>query len=155
MWTKVYFDISQAAENFETVDNMTLWIKDKDGNKANAEYSLSVSGIDSYKKDMSKFTRFVLIIVCVVSTILSVVCIVAVIKVLIIRRKKRKRWEMEEEAIQENKVKDYEIKRKNDFRRHISNADFSENGENVSGQKALKLRIENIRDTEKGKRSHK
>ena len=92
MWTKVYFDISQAAENFETVDNMTLWIKDKDGNKANAEYSLSVSGIDSYKKDMSKFTRFVLIIVCVVSTILSVVCIVAVIKVLIIRRKKRRRW---------------------------------------------------------------
>lgn len=117
--------------------------------------SLSVSGIDSYKKDMSKFTRFVLIIVCVVSTILSVVCIVAVIKVLIIRRKKRKRWEMEEETIQENRVKDYEIKRKNDFRRHISNADFSENGENVSGQKALKLRIENIRDTEKDKRSHK
>lgn len=155
MWTKVYFDISQAAENFETVDNMTLWIKDKDGNKANAEYSLLVSGIDSYKKDMSKFTRFVLIIVCVVSTILSVVCIVAVIKVLIIRRKKRRRWEMEEEAIQENRVKDYEIKRKNDFRRHISNADFSENEENVSGQKALKLRIENIRDTEKGKRSHK
>lgn len=57
-WTKIYFDISQAAESYGTVDHMTVWVKDGDGNRANAEYSLLISELDAYKKDMSKLTAF-------------------------------------------------------------------------------------------------
>ena len=154
-WTKIYFDISQAAESYGTVDHMTVWVKDGDGNRANAEYSLLISELDAYKKDMSKLTRFVLVIVFIISAVLSGVCIFAVLKVLIIRRKKRKRMEMEEKAAEGIRKKELEMRRQNNFQHHINNEAFIDDKENISGQKSLKLRIENVRKAEKGKRSHK
>lgn len=154
-WTKIYFDISQAADSYGTVDHMTVWVKDGDGNRANAEYSLLISELDAYKKDMSKLTRFVLVIVFIISAVLSGVCIFAVLKVLIIRRKKRKRMEMEEKAAEGIRKKELEMRRQNNFQHHINNEAFIDDEENISGQKSLKLRIENVRKAEKGKRSQK
>ena len=123
--------------------------------RANAEYSLLISELDAYKKDMSKLTRFVLVIVFIISAVLSGVCIFAVLKVLIIRRKKRKRMEMEEKAAEGIRKKELEMRRQNNFQHHINNEAFIDDKENISGQKSLKLRIENVRKAEKGKRSHK
>lgn len=74
---------------------------------------------------------------------------------LIIRRKKRKRMEMEEKAAEGIRKKELEMRRQNNFQHHINNEAFIDDKENISGQKSLKLRIENVRKAEKGKRSHK
>ena len=63
--------------------------------------------------------------------------------------------EMEEKAAEGIRKKELEMRRQNNFQHHINNEAFIDDKENISGQKSLKLRIENVRKAEKGKRSHK
>ena len=148
-WTTVSFDISAVTSKHTRFDHMTFWIADGDGNKSDQNYSLWLSGVDVYKKDMSKVTRIVLIAVLVGAVILAAGCFVGAVKVMSVRRRKKLAEKLRQTEAEISARREAEFARRREIAKFAENVAIEQSGKKYSGQSALRKRIEHAKSAEK------
>ena len=130
---------------------MTVWIADGDGNKSDQSYSLWLSGVDVYKKDMSKITRIVLIAVLVGAVILAAGCFVGAVKIMSVRRRKKLAEKRRQTEAEISARRDAEFARRREIAKLAENVAIEQSDKKYSGQSALRKRIEQAKSAEKKK----
>lgn len=148
-WTTVSFDISAVTSKHTRFDHMTVWIADGDGNKSDQSYSLWLSGVDVYKKDMSKITRIVLIAVLVGAVILAAGCFVGAVKIMSVRRRKKLAEKRRQTEAEVSARREAEFARRREIAKLAENVAIEQSGKKYSGQSALCKRIEQVKYAEK------
>lgn len=150
-WSRVCFDVSAITQGHAEFDQMSIWITDSEGNRADGSYAFWLSGVDVYKKDMSRVTRVVLIIACAVAVFFAVACVIAATRISAAKR--RRRLALERRREYEESLRAAEQARRREELLRIKAEEIAraqDSGENrANGQKALRRRFDSVRDRKK------
>lgn len=149
-WSRVCFDVSSITDSHTEYDRMSIWIADAEGNRADGSYAFWLSGIDVYKKDISRVTRVVLVIACIVLVFLAVACVIAATRIAAVKRRRSRELEQQREYEEMQRAEEQARRREELLRVKAEEiARAQDSGEmHSNGQKALKRRFDRIKNAE-------
>ena len=145
-WSRVCFDVSSITASHIDYDRMSIWITDSEGNRSDGSYAFWLSGVDVYKKDISRITKVILVIACIVLVFLAVACFIAATRIAAAKRRRSRELERQREYEEMLRAEEQTRKREELLRIKAEEiARAQDSGEmHANGQKSLRRRYDKI-----------